>query len=150
MSYYLEKVSKVMGECCPNKGQLEHVIQTRYYINKHFDSELTLNFLADVRFISKFHLIRLFKKYYGQTPKQYIIDKRIAPLHFEPAKTYQKALFDAGIPYTQFSAENVQQEFERLTKLGVAFSVPPTEMGTIKIAVFNDTCGNHIQIVEML
>lgn len=73
-----------------------------------------------------------------------------APNHFEPAKIYQKALFDAGIPYTQFSVDNVQQEYERLTNLGVEFSVKPTSMGTVKIAVFNDTCGNNIQIVEML
>jgi catechol 2,3-dioxygenase-like lactoylglutathione lyase family enzyme len=73
-----------------------------------------------------------------------------SPNHFEPAKTYQQALFEAGIPYTQFNAENVQQEYERLIRLGVEFSVKPTKMGTVKIAVLNDTCGNHIQIVEML
>ena len=73
-----------------------------------------------------------------------------SPNHFEPAKTYQKALFDAGIPYTQFYVDNVQQEYARLASLGVEFSVKPTEMGTVKIAVFNDTCGNNIQIVEML
>lgn len=73
-----------------------------------------------------------------------------APNHFEPAKIYQKALFDAGIPYTQFNSDNVQHDYERLVNLGVEFSVKPTEMGTVKIAVFNDTCGNNIQIVEML
>ncbi|MGC4035840.1 MAG: VOC family protein [Chitinophagaceae bacterium] len=73
-----------------------------------------------------------------------------SPNHFKPADTYQKALFDAGIPYTQFTVDNTQQEYERLLKLGVEFSVKPTEMGTVKIAVFNDTCGNNIQIVEML
>ena len=73
-----------------------------------------------------------------------------SPNHFEPAKTYQKALFDAGIPYTQFNVDSVQQEYERLVGMGVEFSVRPTEMGTVKIAVFNDTCGNNIQIVEML
>ena len=73
-----------------------------------------------------------------------------APNHFEPAKVYQKALFDAGIPYTQFDCENVQQEYERLVDLGVQFSVKPTEMGIAKIAVFDDTCGNNIQIVQML
>ena len=73
-----------------------------------------------------------------------------APRHFEPAKVYQKALFDAGIPYTQFNSDNVQQEYDRLISLEVEFSVKPTEMGTVKIAVFNDTCGNNIQIVEML
>lgn len=73
-----------------------------------------------------------------------------APNHFEPAKIYQKALFEAGIPYTQFNVDHVQQEYERLVNMGVEFSVKPTEMGTVKIAVFNDTCGNNIQIVEML
>jgi catechol 2,3-dioxygenase-like lactoylglutathione lyase family enzyme len=73
-----------------------------------------------------------------------------SPNHFEPAKVYQEALFDAGIPYTQFNSDNVQQDFERLSNLGIEFSVKPTEMGTVKIAVFNDTCGNHIQIVQML
>ena len=73
-----------------------------------------------------------------------------APNHFEPAKIYQKALFDAGIPYTQFNVDDVQKEYERLTKLGVEFNVKPTEMGTVKIVVFNDTCGNNIQIVQML
>ena len=71
-----------------------------------------------------------------------------APNHFEPAKVYQDALFEAGIPYTQFDVKNVQEEFERLIALGVAFSIKPTDMGTVKIALFNDTCGNNIQIVE--
>lgn len=73
-----------------------------------------------------------------------------SPNHFEPAMVYQKALYDAGIPYTQFNVDNVQQEYDRLSGLGVEFSVKPTDMGTVKIAVFNDTCGNNIQIVQML
>jgi len=73
-----------------------------------------------------------------------------SPNHFEPAKTYQKALFDAGIPYTQFNVDNVQEEYDRLVGVGVAFSMQPTDMGTAKVAIFNDTCGNNIQIVEML
>lgn len=72
-----------------------------------------------------------------------------APNHFEPARVYQDALFAAGIPYTQFNVDNVQEEYERLLGLGVAFSVKPTDMGTVRIAVFEDTCGNRIQIVEM-
>lgn len=73
-----------------------------------------------------------------------------APIHFDPAKVYQQALFEAGLPYTQFNSDNVQEDYDRLLALDVAFSVPPTEMGTVKIAVFDDTCGNRIQIVEML
>jgi len=73
-----------------------------------------------------------------------------APIHFEPAQAYQQALFDAGIPCTQFSVDDLEEEYERLQALGVEFSVKPTEMGTVKIAVLNDTCGNHIQLVQML
>lgn len=73
-----------------------------------------------------------------------------APLHFEPSKIYQEALMKAGIPYTQFEVDNVASEYDRLTQNGVDFSVKPTIMGTVKIAVFNDTCGNLIQILENL
>ena len=73
-----------------------------------------------------------------------------APLHFEPSKVYQDALMEAGIPYTQFDVKDVEAEYKRLKKLGVEFSVEPTEMGPVKIAVFNDTCGNNIQLVEEL
>lgn len=73
-----------------------------------------------------------------------------APNHFEPCKVFQDALMEAGIPYTQFDVDNADTEYERLTKLGVEFSVKPTKMGTVKFAVFNDTCGNNIQIVETL
>lgn len=77
MTYYFRQINIVKNDCYSNKGQLDTVIGTRHYINNHFDKELNLDFLSNVRFTSKFHLLRLFKKYYGQTPKQYIIDKRI-------------------------------------------------------------------------
>ena len=73
-----------------------------------------------------------------------------APNHFEPSKVYQDALMEAGIPYTQFDVDNVDAEYERLTKVGVEFSVKPSTMGTTKYAVFNDTCGNNIKLVEEL
>ena len=73
-----------------------------------------------------------------------------APNHFEPCKVYQKALKDSGMPWTQFDVDDVQSEYDRLTKLDVEFSIKPTEMGTVKIAVFDDTCGNNVQLVEYL
>jgi catechol 2,3-dioxygenase-like lactoylglutathione lyase family enzyme len=73
-----------------------------------------------------------------------------APLHFEPSKVYQDALKEAGIPYTQFDVDDVQAEYDRLIGLGVEFSMKPTEMGTVKVAVLNDTVGNNIQLVEKL
>lgn len=73
-----------------------------------------------------------------------------APNHFEPSKVYQDALMEAGIPYTQFDVESVDAEYERLTKLGVEFSIKPSTISTTKYAVFHDTCGNNIQLVEEL
>ena len=73
-----------------------------------------------------------------------------SPNHFEPAKTYQKALFDAGIPYTQFNVDDLQEEYDRLVDLGVEFSMKPTEMGNVKIAILDDTCGNKIQLIKIL
>jgi len=73
-----------------------------------------------------------------------------SPNHFEPSKTYQKALFEAGIPYTQFNVDNLQEEYNRLVNLGIEFTMPPTEMGNVKIAILDDTCGNKIQLIEML
>ena len=56
------------------------------------------------------------------------------PLHFEPCKVFQEALMDAGIPWTQFDVESVDDEYERLIELGVEFSVKPSTMGTAKYA----------------
>ena len=65
----------------------------------------------------------------------------------EAAETYQKAIFEQGIPATSFGVLDVNEEFERLKKLGVEFTMNPTEvMKGVTIAVFNDTCGNLIQI----
>ncbi len=73
----------------------------------------------------------------------------LEPMGFPPAKTYQKSLFEAGIPLTAFAVDDIQKEYERLEKLGVVFKTKPTEMGPVTIAVFEDTCGNLIQIYQV-
>ena len=73
----------------------------------------------------------------------------LEPMGFAPAKVYQKALKDAGIPLTMFQVDNVQNEFERLEKLGVKFSMKPTQMGPTTLTVFDDTCGNNIQLIQV-
>jgi len=73
----------------------------------------------------------------------------LEPIAFEPAKTYQKSLFEAGIPLTAFHVDDIQKEYERLEKSGVKFSMKPTKMGPVTLAVFDDTCGNNIQIVQV-
>ena len=77
MTYYHKEITRIESICYSNKGQLYTVIGTRHYINNNFDKELNLEMLSLIRFTSKFHLLRLFKRYYGQTPKQYLIDKWI-------------------------------------------------------------------------
>jgi AraC-like DNA-binding protein len=77
MTHYQREIIRISNICYFNKGQIETVIGTRHYINNNFDKELNLNQLACARFTSKFHLLRLFRKYYGQTPKQYLTEKRM-------------------------------------------------------------------------
>ena len=64
------------------------------------------------------------------------------------ASDYQQRLFEANIPITMFGVDNVQQTYDTLTQKGVHFTVEPITMGSAKMAIFNDTCGNLIQIVE--
>jgi len=78
------------------------------------------------------------------------VELLLEPMGFEPARVYQEALFKAGIPWTAFNVDDVDKEFDRLKALGVKFSVQPTVMGPVKIAVLDDTCGNNIQLVQML
>lgn len=63
-------------------------------------------------------------------------------------QAFQKALREQGIPLTAFPCDDVQKEYDRLVKLGVVFTMKPTKAGTVMIAVFEDTCGNLIQIFK--
>jgi catechol 2,3-dioxygenase-like lactoylglutathione lyase family enzyme len=63
------------------------------------------------------------------------------------AKPFKAALVEDGIPFTAFGVDDVQREYARLRGLGVRFTQEPTAMGAITTAVFDDTCGNLIQIV---
>lgn len=65
------------------------------------------------------------------------------------AQAFQRSLFEQGKPLKAFAVENVQSEYERLTRLGVTFRIEPTQMGPVTLAIFDDTCGNLIQLVQM-
>jgi predicted enzyme related to lactoylglutathione lyase len=65
------------------------------------------------------------------------------------AATYQKALFEARIPLTSFAVDDIVAEYERLKALGVVFTAKPTPVGGSTVAVFEDTCGNLIQIYQV-
>lgn len=77
MTFYKQKLERVREEVFDNQEHLDAVIAIRRYINENLESDLELETLAQEHAISKFHLIRLFKRYHGITPKQYIISKRI-------------------------------------------------------------------------
>lgn len=64
------------------------------------------------------------------------------------ARPFKEALVTDGIPFTSFGVDDVHAEFERLEGLGVRFTQPPVQMGPVTMAVFDDTCGNLIQIAE--
>jgi glyoxylase I family protein len=66
------------------------------------------------------------------------------------ARAYQEALMSQGIPATAFHCDDLDAEVRRLREHGVRFTLDPTEMGPVKIAVFADTCGNLIQIYQPL
>ena len=66
----------------------------------------------------------------------------------EAAGTYQRALYKSGIPITAFAVDDIDVEFRRLKERGVVFSQEPTDAGGVMIAVFNDTCGNYIQMYQ--
>lgn len=77
-----------------------------------------------------------------------------AELLLEPAsnpatQVYKKALVDQQIPWTAFVVDDIRAEFERMKILGVKFTLEPTTMGQVTIAVLDDTCGNLIQIYQV-
>jgi len=65
------------------------------------------------------------------------------------ARVFQAAIFEQGIPMTAFEVDELDAEYARLKKLGVRFSMEPTDMGQTTVAIFEDTCGNLIQIYQM-
>jgi catechol 2,3-dioxygenase-like lactoylglutathione lyase family enzyme len=62
---------------------------------------------------------------------------------------FKEALVADGIPFTSFSVADVQEEYDRLTALGVTFTQQPVAMGPVTTAVLDDTCGNLLQIAAM-
>ena len=120
------------------------------------DQQAALDFYADVLGFVKKHDIPLgggnrwltLVSKEDQSGPELLLEP--SPNHFAPAKTFQEELYKSGIPWTQFYVDNVQEEFQRLSGLGVEFSLEPKEMGTVIAAIFDDTCGNRIQLIQEL
>ena len=66
------------------------------------------------------------------------------------AKTYQQAIFQQGQSAAMFYTDDVQADYERMKARGAVFTMPPKDVTASKIAMLNDTCGNLIQITQLM
>ena len=117
------------------------------------DQEKALNFYTDVLgFVKKTDVPAGDYRWITVVSEQQMEGPELAlePMGFEPARDFQKALYDAGIPWTAFQVEDVDAEYKRLSSKAVEFSMEPKAMDSVKVAVFDDTCGNNIQIYQEL
>jgi catechol 2,3-dioxygenase-like lactoylglutathione lyase family enzyme len=115
------------------------------------DQDKALRFYTDVLGFEKKHDVPMgeFRWLTVVSP----LDPNGTELLLEPdahpaARPFKEALVEDGIPYTSFGVDDVKADFARLSGLGVRFTQPPTEMGPVTTAVFDDTCGNLIQIAQ--
>jgi catechol 2,3-dioxygenase-like lactoylglutathione lyase family enzyme len=77
------------------------------------------------------------------------IELLLEPNDNPAARTFQQAVYKQGIPATAFAVDDIQKEYERMKKLGVVFGMEPTKTGPVTVAVFDDTCGNLIQLYQI-
>ena len=78
------------------------------------------------------------------------IELSLEPMGFPQARDFQKALYDSGAPITAFRTDDIDQEYQQLKSRGVQFRGVPQIMGPIKAVLFEDTCGNLINLVQPL
>ena len=76
------------------------------------------------------------------------IELLLEPNENPAAKAYQQGIFEQGIPAAAFAVDDIHEEYERLKNKGVEFTMEPTESGPAILAIFNDTCGNLIQLYQ--
>ena len=82
-------------------------------------------------------------------PDQEGVELLLEPASHPAVGPYRAAIIADGIPLASFAVDDIQAEHERLVAAGVTFAQPPTAMGPVTTAVFDDTCGNLIQLVTM-
>jgi AraC-like DNA-binding protein len=77
MSYYQDEVARITKSLYPHDDLTKQIVGAKLYMDKHFSDDINLDKIAGKALVSKFHFIRLFKKYYGRTPNQYLQEVRI-------------------------------------------------------------------------
>ena len=98
MTLYQQKLKILQSSLYKNQAQIDAVKAIRNYINLHYKIDLNLDLLSEKHFISKYHLLRLFKQYYGLTPRQYLMDRRVAMAkkHLQSGHTVTETCFAVG------------------------------------------------------
>lgn len=77
MTFYRDEIARLNKALYPHDDLTKQIVQSKFYIDKHFSENINLNKIAGKALISKFHFIRVFKRYYGRTPNQYLQEVRI-------------------------------------------------------------------------
>ena len=116
MTFYKQELNRIRAIVFANQEQVDSVIAIRNFIETNYHNDLNLDLLASRHAISKFHLLRLFKRYYGLTPRQYLIDRRIGA---------SKRLLSEGMSVTQCCFEvgfESLGSFSRLFKKKIGLS----------------------------
>ncbi|HEU5165322.1 MAG TPA: AraC family transcriptional regulator [Chitinophagaceae bacterium] len=98
MTFYSDEVTRLTRSLYPHDDLTKHIIQSKLYIDKHFSENINLGKIAGKAMVSKFHFIRVFKKYYGRTPNQYLQEVRIekAKQLLQKGKTIDEACYAIG------------------------------------------------------
>lgn len=76
------------------------------------------------------------------------VELLLEPSAHSAVPPFKQALKNDGIPFTSFEVDDIDQEFHHLRSLNVEFTLDPTPAGEVIIAVFDDTCGNLIQLMQ--
>jgi predicted enzyme related to lactoylglutathione lyase len=151
MPYTLESrpvpASPSEGEAGDREDRLMRINLTSLYVD---DQRAALSFYVDVLGFSKRRDGPLGEDSWltvvsPESPEG--LELLLEPAGHPAVKPYREALVGDGIPLAQFAVHDVEAEYTRLTAMGVAFTQPPTDIGNAVIAVFDDTCGNLVQLI---
>ena len=98
MTFYSNEVARLTRSLYPHDDLTKHIIHSKLYMEKHFSENMNLDKIAAKAFVSKFHFIRVFKKYYGRTPNQYLQEVRIdkAKKLLQKRKTIDEVCYAVG------------------------------------------------------
>ena len=116
------------------------------------DQRAALDFYTNVLGFTKRHDIPLGQYFWiavvsPELPNE--TELLLEPSDHPAVKPFRDALIEDGIPLARFAVSDIKAEHIRLTGKGVVFTQPPTDIGSAFVAVFDDTCGNLIQLIEM-